>query len=375
MGALVLLGCSTVYNSSFKGRLLVLYGYKRFSTSESRLLKANPFNQEKVEFNFAHGEWTKLLATRDGKRLAKLDARALAVSVTPFTAPWREVYRTASDQEHIMDAIWSSDGSALAVFTFKSFGSASEDPFVPSPGEMSFYLVNRNGTSSRLVKRFSDADSFIANSLIGFNTNQAEVYWVFQGSDGGVGDLTVMSALDGSIKAIKRDVGPAWLYLLLNSDQSRAYYISEDARNIFEYSLLNDTKRILFSFHGSQSDPGYTAESRIARLVLSPVDDALVFTVRTKGKDITYRMLLPQGKLETLVEDFSFHNAHPSHWSPDGKYLWFETWGFDQGEYYVMDLDTKKMHLFFRGKRGDYHQTGEGVRVDEALQFIAWLVI
>lgn len=354
---------------------LIVYAYKQFSTSVTKIYQSDISGQSKSEVNIGYAEGVRFMATKDGKYLARWDNNKLEIAPAKGLNSFKKIAETLEPNTRLNNVVWSVDGTKLVYIISKDL--KPNEPF--SPSEKRLYVINRDGSGQKLVKQFQRPD-YVA--LEGFNSPKNELYWFETGEGGFVGNFTVINLADGSVKETKKDLDPGLDFSLnFTSDFSKAYYIKD--YKIYEYTLSNNNKRILYELDNVGQDK-YGNRSNIDRLKLSPKDNLLVFTRRTEpdDKEITFSIALPSGKVEILLDDAKYYNIGPFTWSPEGKYLWFETWchgcgqetGYNnEGEYYIMDMETKNISLFFKGSKGEYEKTGQGVRINETLNFISWI--
>ncbi len=350
----------------------LLYTYKRRSPELEKVYQTDIYgnNEEEVEIGYQDDDSVKFVSTRDGKYLAKYNENLLEVAPSKELNSFKEVAKTSESDTFISNVSWSLDNKKLIFVVVKllepgeAFGAA----------EKRVYIINRDGTAKRLVKKFKEPQYIV---IEGFNTARDEFYWFETGEGAYVENFTVVSLVDGSIKEIKRDIDIEDDFSLnFNSDFSRAYYIKDN--KIVEYSLLNNQKRIIYKLSEiGQNQNGN--KSSIGSLMISSNDDFLIFTEKMEpdDKNITLSIALPEGKVETVLDDPKYYNIGPSHLSPDGKYLWFTTLchgcGQNEDEYYVMNLDDKKIHLILKGERGWDKETGQELGQNETLHFISWI--
>ena len=353
----------------------IIYAYKKYSPSEAKIYLSDISGKNKSEINIGYAEGVRFLTSKDGKYLARWDNNKLETASATGISSFKKIAETSELNSRLSGVVWSIDGTKLVYIISKDL--KPDEPF--SPSEKILYVINRDGTGQKLVKQFQKLD-YIA--LEGFNSLSNELYWFKTGEGGFVGNFTVVNLADGSIKETKKDLDPELDFSLnFSSDFSKAYYIKDN--KIIEYTLSSNNKRTLYDLNNIGQDK-YGNRSNIDRLKLSPKDNLLVFSRRIEpdDKEITLSISLPSGKIETLLDDSKYFNIGPFYWSPEGKYLWFETWchgcgqesGYNnEGEYYIMDVDTKNISLFFKGAKGEYEKTGQGVRINETLNFIGWI--
>ena len=83
-----------------------------------------------------------------------------------------------------------------------------------------------------------------------------------------------------------------------------------------------------------------------------------------------------------ILDDEKYYNVSVTSWSPNSKHLWLETTcrgcgrekGYDnEGEYYILNSETKELIQFFKGEDGPGRKTGEGVWVNEQIDLIGWV--
>jgi|GEM_PF-2846423 len=352
----------------------ILYAYKQFSPSVTKIYQSTVDGQNKSEVDIHYSEEIKFLASKNGKYLARWDNNKLEIASTKDLS-FKKIAEISKPNLQLSGVVWSVDGTKLAYIISKDM--KPDEPF--STSEKKLYVINRDGSGQKLIRQFLKPYYVI---LEGFNLLNDELYWFETGEGGFVSNFTVVSLADGSIKEIKKDLDPKLdSFLNFNSDFSKAYYIK--GNKIIEYTLANNNKRVLYKLDKVGQDK-YGNRSSINNLKLSPKDDLLVFMRRTEPdeKEITLSISLPSGKVDTLLDDARYYNIGPLYWSPEGRYLWFETWchgcgqetGYNnEGEYYIMDMKTKRISLFFKGQKDEYEKTGQGVRINETLNFISWI--
>lgn len=352
--------------------LSVLYVYKQFSPNKepkvTKIFKSDISGRSRIELDIEYNEDIGLRGTKDGKYLERWSGNKLEITSSKQLDSFNKVIEEVfGANEGFGGAVWAGDGSKLAYIVTKHLEPEIEWGAV----ENRLYLINRDGTERKLVGQFREP---LYVSLEGLNLVKNELYWL----EAGTRSLAVVSLTGGTIiKRIKVGLTLPVHNLNFSSDFSSAYYI--DDGKIIEHGLVSDKKRILYELSGRGKDE-FGNESFIDRLRLSPKDDLLVFTQvnEPSDKEITYSITLPDGQINVLLDDPRYYNVGPFFWSPDGRYLWFETFchgcgrsaGYDnEGEYYIIDLSAKSMNLFFKGGRDDY--SGD---LNESIEFISWLV-
>ena len=364
---------------------LVLFAYKQFSPSVTKTFVSDANGQNKVEIDIGYGDEAsvppgkafRFSGTKSGLYLARWNNDKLEVASSDRLISFSKIVEVSAPNERLSNILWSNNGSKIAYIITKDL--EPNQPFGAT--EKRLYLINRDGSGQNLIKQFSEPHYVV---LQGLNLSRNELYWFETGPGGFVSNFTSLNLTDGTVKETKKELNPELGPLIFSFDFSKAYYVNKVGNKIIEYALADNNKRVLYELKEIGQDK-YGNKSFIDRLMLSPNGNLLVFTQvnEPSDKEIAYSVALPGGQINVLLDDPSYYNVGPFYWSPDGKYLWFETFchgcgkesGFDnEGEYYIMDMDTKKLSLFFKGKKGKYEETGEGVRINETLRFLGWLV-
>jgi flagellar basal body-associated protein FliL len=347
----------------------ILYVYKQFSPSVTKIYQSDISGQNKIETDITYLEGSKFQSNKNNNVIARWSDKKLEVA-DATELDFGLIVEIVDPQTSINDVIWSADGTKLVVMTLERLESDN----IFSDSIKRVYLMNNDGSDRRLVVEFQKPN-FV--SFQGLNIAENELYWFEQSGGGGfVSNFSVIDLTDGSTKAVKKDLDPELdASMNLSSDFAKAYYIKDNV--VVEYTLADDTKKILYELNNDDQDE-YGNQSFIRGLRLSPNDDLLVFTRRIEpsNEDVILSIDLPSGDVETFLDDSKYTSIGPAHWSTNGKYLWFETWcngcnrdsGINNdGEYYIMDMETKNMSLFFKG------EIGQEVLLNTYLNFISWI--
>lgn len=354
----------------------ILYVYDQFSPEVIQTYRSDITGGDVAAVNIGWGKFS-FFPSPDGKYLARGNGSVLEIAPTDKLDSFTKIAEAGGPDMRLYHVVWSDDGNKLVYFTSKK--SPTDGSYGPASLPTNLYVINRDGTDKKLVKKFSKLAGVY---LEAFDSLRNKLYW-FETWEGFVWNFTIVDLADGSIEDIKKDLDPETPWsVTFSPDFSKVYYVGDFDKTIIEYTLANNSKKILYTFDGLGQDK-YGNKGGIRGMRLSPRGDVLIFSRRTEPDDreITFSLELSSGKIEQVVDDPRY-NVTPVSWSPDGRYVWFEGLcprcglesGYDnEGEYYVLDMETKKMNLFFKGEKGEAEKTGEGVRINEGLDFLSWI--
>jgi hypothetical protein len=348
----------------------IIYAYRHFKDGKTKIFKSDINGNNKVELDINYGDGVNFTQSKDGKYIIRWDKDKIEVAFVKNLF-FKKIFNVSNNDEMLSSVLISNNNKKIVFFVHKFL--KPDEPF--SPTEQYIYMMNTDGSEKTLVKQFIEPS---VGDLLGVNLEKREFYW-FEGGGGGgeFYNFTTLNLQDGSVKEIKKDINLFGNSLIFSSNFSKAYFI--EGNKIFEYSFSDNNKKMLYELSNIGQDE-YGNGSFIDRLRISPNEDMLVFVRVTEpdNKEITFSIDLKSWQVNTLLDDSRYYNIAPAHWSPDGNYLWFETFchgcgdtsGYDNGgEYYLMDISTKELKLFFKSSR-----TEAGVRFDEHLNFIGWVV-
>lgn len=352
-------------------KISIIYAYSNFKDGSTKVFKSDINGNNKVKLDINYGDGVRFTQSKDGKYIIKRDMGKIEIALAKDLL-FKKIFEIFDTNHRLASALISNDNKKIIFLVNKLL--KPDEQF--SPTEKYLYMMNMDGSEKKLVKQFTEPE---IGDLLGLNLEKKEFYW-FEGGGGGgeFYNFTILNLRDGSVKEIKKDINLFGNSLIFSSDFNKAYFI-EGLNKIIEYNFSSDNKKILYELSNVGRDE-YGNGSFIDRLRISPNEDMLVFVRVTEpdNKEITFSIDLKSGQVNTLLDDYRYYNIAPAFWSPDGNYLWFETFchgcgdasGYDNGgEYYLMNMSTKELKLFFKSSREK-----KNVRFDEHLNLICWVI-
>jgi len=317
--------------------------------------------------------------SKDGLYLASWNDKKIRISSSKNLSSFETITEIKNSDENIKQLIWSNDDSVLIYKTSKDAGPR-DGPYQPTDNKI--MLVAREGTRSETLKESRDLNI----SLQGLNLYKNELYW-FELGNWEMLNFTIFDLSNKTIKKVDESLAVPGNFAF-SSDFSKIYYISninETSRGnkIEEYTIDSGTKKVFYENKNIGQDENGN-KSFILNLDLSPNDGFLVFSVVNEPdeKVVSYSLKLPDGQIEALADNPP-DNLIPVSFSPDGKYLWLETEYLGNTDivrnkkYYVMDMETKKIKLFFGPITAPTPATGEQMIIPfgkETINFLSWLM-
>lgn len=294
-------------------------------------------------------------ASPDGRQVARWDGRTLAIAWAGDLPSFRTIVQVRTG-EHIERVVWSSDGSALVYVIGKGGGDTGTIGGVEGTR---IHSISADGTGGRLIRAFPGPEAI---AIVGFDSRGERLYWIHTAHGFGPDrNLTVVDAKTGAIEAVFEEVSTEGA-LVISPDFTKVYYVAgPDGDRVVELSLRDRTRRTLYRAPESPREPERCG-SAVVRLIASPRGDALILgeALEPAGRVRTLRISLPERRVRTLVDDAGKHrHTLPAAWSPDGRYVWLEDEyapcarpQIKAASSYIMDLETGRLTLLFRGTPG-----------------------
>lgn len=356
--------------------------YDTLTPIQTKVFKTDYNNQNKVELNIGYH---------------------LSTSNTDPYQTKGYLYKTTSDGKYIFR--WSRDHKSVEVASAPEFNSFQKLVDIPqgnirtvtvarnahkiaytvkSDKDERVYVMDINDAKQKLVKTTNDSQNI---SSIDYNALNNQLY-IGYNQDGWVveGERLILND-DGSIKSTQKEPlteeQPQF-----TKDFKKAYirtYI-DDKEAIVEQDMTSNKRKALYKLNDNKGG------DRITTFMLSPTDDKLIFEQENiTKKRVLYSVSLTDGNVSVLLDDPQYYGLVPAlcgqecfggsnAWSPDGKYILLEgvvcTYNdlckLHEGEVYLMDIDSKKMSLFFKPS-DQIDQLQPQKRVKDLIEFIGWL--
>lgn len=287
----------------------LVFDHKR----QKALLVRPDGSDEQVVAGFPHGGDGFWKASPDRSRLAHWNGKGIWVADVPDFRFERIVSRRDLSGLSLPDVAWTPDGERLVYVTHESLGGQTEpqgDTF-----ESRVWAVRRVGGDRRLIKSWTMLELV---SLAGVGPGDV-VYWFENSGHGNVRyHLSTLDIATGKTARLMEEddgIGPGAFQL--SKDFTSLYYSTETTNGgpVIERDLVTGDRR---SFGDKTS----------VHLMLPASEDRLFYrhTPQSRGPGAIYRVTLPEGSVETFLEDPG--EDYPTNLvtvSPDGRYLWVAT--------------------------------------------------
>lgn len=356
----------------------VVYAYHQYDALnndyDTKVFKTDYNNQNKAELDIGFFLSTSntdpyqtkgylYKTTPDGKYLFRISRIFKSIEVASAQLPnsFRKLVKISQGSIHNLTI--SPSGNEIAYI-------------VRNETEGKLFIMNIDGGEQRFIKAIEST-----NSIEGLNAKNNQIF---------LKDEILTLHEDGTIKTVQKNHIPGE-QPEFSSGFDKAYYRfinyteSEKTEGIIEYDIVNKKEKVIYKINDKQG--------QITSFILSPVNDMLLFEQEdlSNNKRILYSISLPGGKADILINDLQYYGLVPTlcghhcfggsnAWSPDGKYILLEgvvcTYNdlckLHEGETYLIDINSKKMSLFFK-QNSQVDQAQPQKQIKDSLEFIGWL--
>jgi hypothetical protein len=300
----------------------------------------------------------RLFASPDGRWIAICDERRLLTSPVQQVLRFKTIARVRAT-ESLGDAIWATDSSAL-TYTVDDRPSSAHSV-------IDLYVIHPDGTSRKRVKSFSRGFGVLER----FDRQRRKILWFTEAQDGGyLLELMSLDLRSRKVQSLTSKLEPVLPNgLALAPDISRLLYVTDQPRalGIASLDLRTHRKHLLYRIDPVRKDANGNY-SEIDSLVLSSDGKDVVFGRSNEPlqyKETTLELSLAGGRAKVILDDDALSNLAPQSWSPNRRYLWMpflcHGCGGNEGQYYVLDLKTRKPSLMYGGSEGNQ------------VEFVGWL--
>ena len=354
----------------------IVYAYNQYdmlnNDYDTKVFKTDYNNQNKAELNIGFFLSTSntdpyqtkgylYKTTPDGKYLFRISRIFKSIEAASAQLPnsFRKLVEISQGNIHNLSI--SPSGNEIAYI-------------VRNETEGKLFIMNIDEGEQRFIKTIEPT-----NSIEGFNAKNNQIFLT---------DEILALNEDGTIKSVQKNYIPGE-QPQFSSGFDKAYYrfnnYTEKTEGIIEYDIVNKKEKVIYKINDQQD--------QITSFILSPVNDMLLFEQEdlSNNKRILYSISLPEGKADILINDLQYYGLVPAlcghhcfggsnAWSPDGKYILLEgvvcTYNdlckLHEGEVYLIDINSKKMSLFFK-PNSQVDQAQPQKQIKDSLEFIGWL--
>ena len=236
-------------------------------------------------------------------------------------------FETIAESEVPITSVgWAPDGSFLAYFTAPHRGDGA-----PTTGVERLYVINRDGSGSRVVATFETGGVFEYRTIIGIDVASNNVLWTRQTREGAGGSRGLASTgIDsGKTESIGGDTSLVFLNGLALSPDAKRFYFVRDAGTLIERDLTSKSERVLYTVDTK-------TECAIESVLVEPTGEHLLFfstpTPQVSGvcqndpsapQARTYRVRLSDLERTVLRSESGADALTPELQCPDGRFVWF----------------------------------------------------
>lgn len=275
----------------------------------------------------------------------------------------RKIVEETRPNHAVGSVVWARDGKTIAYLD-TTFSQGDAHTMAEAIESRVLAVPVTGGTPAVLAKPFRDP---LWVQLGGYDP-AAKQLLAFTSFSVTAGDPFLVDTANGTIAKRFEGIKIAGLHLFaVKGDLSKVFYSPVDKPNLLvERNLAVGTTRVLY-----EAAAGATVEKPL----LSPAEDAVVFTVRDPAKVFVVKRSLRDDAVRTMLEGAGHKNASVDGVSSDGAFVWTSvdcTCGAG-GAYYpdgavdILDLETGKPAPFFRAAPGD-----QNALVAESIGYAGW---